>query len=273
MLVSVPYAVAGGVIADQTDVRTALLDRAKKVAAEIGAKVIDLRSEQRVYDDLPSVDTHVVFKRELPHTSEEVLGWLPRKARAAARNAESKHGLTAEFSRERLWLVWRLYCRSMRRLGSLSYPYRFFEELCERNANDSFVQVVRYGGRPVAGLVSFRYRDTFLPYFAGCDERFNRFSVNNYLYLAAMRKAVEVGCRVFDFGRTRADNEGTYNFKRFNGFEPQPLGYQRWVAEGATAPNLSPSNSRFNLARRLWRYLPLPVAAHLGAWVSRHVPG
>jgi FemAB-related protein (PEP-CTERM system-associated) len=273
MLVSVPYAVAGGVVAEEAAVRVALLEKAKELAASIRASVIELRSEQRTFTDLDSVDTHVVFKRELPAHRDDVLGWLPRKARAAARNAENRHGLTVEFSRERLGVVWRLYCRNMRRLGSLSYPYRFFEELCERLASNSYVQVVRHGRRVVAGLVSFRFRDTFLPYFAGCDERFNRLGVNNFLYLAAMRRAVEVGCRVFDFGRTRIDNTGTYNFKRFNGFEPAPLGYQRYVPDGAAAPDLSPGNPRYRLARRLWRYLPLPVSAQVGAWISRHVPG
>lgn len=29
------------------------------------------------------------------------------------------------------------------------------------------------GDRPVAGLVSFLFQDSVIPYFAGCDERFN----------------------------------------------------------------------------------------------------
>ncbi|MEZ6085522.1 MAG: hypothetical protein R3E58_16640 [Phycisphaerae bacterium] len=60
----------------------------------------------------------------------------------------------------------------------------------------------------------------------GCDERFNRCNTNHFVYMTAMERAVEMGCTVFDFGRTRRDNEGSFNFKRFFGFEPTPLEYQ-----------------------------------------------
>ncbi len=273
MLVSVPYAVAGGVLADDEDAATVLWQEALAAARRCGAQLIDLRSETARIDDLPINDRYVTFKRELPTRAADVLDWLPRKARAAARNAENKHGLTVEFGRRHLRSVWRLYCRSMRRLGSLSYPYAFFEGLVERLPHDSFVQVVRSEGRTIGGLLSFRFNDVFLPYFVGCDERFNRLQTNNFIYLAAMRRAVEAGCTIFDFGRTRADNRGAYDFKRFHGFEPRPLGYQRWTAAGVTPANLTPTNPRIQWARSLWRHLPLPLCVRLSAWASRHIPG
>jgi len=273
MLVSVPYAVGGGLLADDDGTRELLWYLATETAREVGARTIELRSEVGEVAGLTSIDGYVAFRRPLPDRLEDVLGFLPRKARAAARNAREKFGLTVEFGEHYLPSVWRLYARSMRRLGSLCYPYRFFETLLERCRRQTFVQVVRNDCQIIAGLVSFRFGTTFLPYFAGCDERFNRMNGNNLLYLAAMERAVTEGCRVFDFGRTRVSNRGSYDFKRFHGFAPQPLGYQRWVADGTAAPDLSPSNPRFRLARRLWRHLPMSAVVRLGAWASRHIPG
>jgi hypothetical protein len=88
-----------------------------------------------------------------------------------------------------------------------------------------------------------------------------------------MERGVEESYRAFDFGRTRRDNSGSYNFKRFQGFEPQPLEYQRYIAPGANAPDLSPDNPKFRLARRIWPRLPLCVTRSLGARLSRHIPG
>jgi hypothetical protein len=87
-----------------------------------------------------------------------------------------------------------------------------------------------------------------------------------------MRRAVQVGCRVFDFGRTRLDNRGAYDFKRFHGFEPKPLEYQTWT-DGDDGLDLTPSNPRFRLARRLWPQLPMMVCNRVSLWASKHVPG
>lgn len=284
MLVSVPYAVAGGILTGDDAARAALWEAALASADQSGAQVIDLRcATSRVSPRrLPGAHAgwrviepgpHVTFTRALPESADDVSGWLPRKARAAARNGVTRHGLIVEFDRRYLPAVWRLYCRSMRRLASISYPYAFFETLVERAGEDAHVQIVRAGQRVVGGLVSFRFGAAFCPYFAGCDERFNHLQTNNVLYQAAMRRAVEIGCRVFDFGRTRVTNRGAYDFKRFHGFAPQPLAYQRWVRGDAAAPELSPDGGRFRLARRIWPKLPQPVCAQLSAWLAPHIPG
>jgi FemAB-related protein (PEP-CTERM system-associated) len=273
MLVSVPYAVYGGIIADDDAARDALVAAARDEMTRTRARCVDLRSEQAAVEDVPVDEAYVTFRRCLPDTPEEVLGWLPRKARAAARNARNKFGLTVEFDDGHLPVVWRLYAQSMRRLASINYPYRFFASLVENSPGQHIVSLVRHEGVPVGGLVTFLHKGVALPYFVGCDARYNRYSVNNFIYLTAMEQAVALGCRVFDFGRSRRDNTGCCDFKRFHGFEPQALEYQRVVAPGQTPPDLTPSNPRFGLARRIWPKLPLCVTRPMGAWVAKHVPG
>jgi len=125
----------------------------------------------------------------------------------------------------------------------------------------------------VGGLVSFLYRDTIMPYFVGVDERAAPPGLNNFLYMRSMQWGVENGYRVYDFGRTRVDNVGPFNFKRFFGFEPTPLEYQTWVAPGRTAPDLSPASPRWSAARRVWRTLPLTITRPLGGWLAKSIPG
>ena len=273
MLVSVPYAIYGGVVAEEPEAATALLEAARDEARRVKARCIDLRSERAAFTDLPRIDRYVTFKRELPDRPEDVLAWLPRKARAAARNARKKFGLTVRFDDDQLPQAWRLYSRSMRRLASLNYPYRFFEELVARSPSGHLVSMVYDGSRPVAGLVSFIFGDTVLPYFVGSTEDANRLSAFNLIYQTLAERAVELDLRVFDFGRSRIDNTGCCDFKRFQGFEPTPLEYQCDTQPGHKPPDLTPSNPRFSLARRIWPKLPLPVTARLGAWLAKHVPG
>jgi len=84
---------------------------------------------------------------------------------------------------------------------------------------------------------------------------------------------VAAGYRVFDFGRSRRDNAGSYDFKRFCGFEPRPLAYQYYVPPGCAPPKMSPSDGRYRVARRVWPRLPLAVTRLVGGWLSRHLPG
>jgi lipid II:glycine glycyltransferase (peptidoglycan interpeptide bridge formation enzyme) len=161
----------------------------------------------------------------------------------------------------------------MRRLGSLAYPFSFFEQLVARTTNAHWVSVVRWHGVPVAGLVTFLFKDRVMPYFIGTTNEARRCGAANFIYLTVMERGVEQGYRIFDFGRSRRDNRGSYDFKRFNGFEPRPLAYQCYTAPGCTAANLSPSNPRLNLARRVGRHLPLCVTRTVGAHLAKHIPG
>ena len=177
------------------------------------------------------------------------------------------------FGDQQLRDVWQLYAVSMRRLGSLCYPYVFFERLMDCTPKGHWVSVARWQGRAVGGLVTFLFKDRVIPYFIGTTPDARRCCAANLLYLSVMERGVESGYRVFDFGRSRKDNTGSYNFKRFHGFAPRPLGYQQYSAPGKRPPNLSPTNPRFRLARRIWPHLPLAVTKLLGASLAKHIPG
>jgi len=273
MLVSVPYGVGGGAIAQDADVSKALIETAKRIVAETGSTLLDLRSARAVASELTNNDRYVTFERALPDREEDVLTWLPRKARAAARNGRDKYRLTVSWDHGNLRRVWRLYTIGMRRLGSLAYPFSFFKQLCGTTGAASWVSLISWRGEPVAGLVTFCHSDRVMPYFFGATERAKQCSAANFAYLTAMERAVAAGYRVFDFGRSRSDNAGSYNFKRFHGFEPKPLGYQRYVPLGGTASNLTPSNPKFRWARCVWPHLPLCLTQMFGARLARHIPG
>lgn len=273
LLVSVPYGVGGGILADDDETTMALFDAARKLAHEHGCRCIDLRNESSVVPGLPVVRRYLGFRRELPDSVEEVPGWLPRKARAAARNGQHKHGLSIQWEGALLPEVWRLYSLSMRRLSSIAYPFRFFEQLSNNLEGGVWVCVVRRGGSAVAGLVTLRHGGTVMPYYVGLSDDAPDYSAANFLYRCVMERAVSEGYRVFDFGRTRVDNRGSLDFKRFHGFEPQPMTYQMYVCAGQSPPQLSPSAGRYRLARCIWKHLPLGVTQAMSSVLAPHLPG
>jgi len=272
-LLSVPYATYGGIAATDNTVAQSLFDAVCELREKIGAASIQLRSKRASVAGLPVQRTHASFQGLLPECESDVPSVYPRKARAAARQAGRRYPLTLESQTNNLPEVWRLYARSMRRLGSPNYPLRFFQALQQGLGERCVVQLLRLEGRPVAGLVSFVFKDTIMPYFVGVDERVTLYGLTHYLYQQCMLEGVRRGCRVFDFGRTRYDNKGPFDFKRHCGFEPTPLEYQTLVPSGARQPELSPTSARWQLARRLWRHLPLSITRPVGAWAARSIPG
>jgi FemAB-related protein (PEP-CTERM system-associated) len=272
MLISVPYGVGGGILADDADTVAALGRAALELADELRCPTIELRSERAVVPDWPIIDRYAGFRRDLPARGEDVLAWFPRKARAEARNARDKHQLTVHVGDHHLREVWRLYCLNMRRLASLAYPFRFFEGLMRATPGRHGVLLLCRNGRSLAGLVSFRFGDVVMPYFFGSTADAKSFNAANFAYYALAERAVTEGCRVFDFGRSRKDNTGSFNFKRFNGFAPTPLQYQRYsVAEASL--DLAPSNPAFALGRRIWPFLPTWLTTFAGTKLSKHIPG
>ena len=273
VLISVPYATYGGILADSDEATAALLEAAERLCQEHGAKYLELRHRDANSLDLPTIDRYDTFRKELPAQAGDVLTGLPRKTRAAARNGIKALGESAAVvGPEWLDTVYDLYCVTLRRLGSPNYSRGLFHALARQYGDRCMSLVIRDGQTPVSGVVSFVFRDEIVPYFSGSTDHGMTRDANNVMYVRLMEWAVEHGLRWFDFNRTRRDNRGPYDFKRHHGFEPTPLHYQVVTRNGAALPNLSPSNAKYALAGRVWRQLPLWITRPAGARIAKWVP-
>jgi hypothetical protein len=90
------------------------------------------------------------------------------------------------------------------------------------------------------------------------------------MYWHLLRRAVERGQQVFDFGRSTNDGN-TYRFKKQWGAEPSPSVWQYYVRRGS-AGQMRPDSGRFGLAVRVWQKLPLFAANLLGPMIIRGIP-
>jgi FemAB-related protein (PEP-CTERM system-associated) len=270
-LISIPYAVYGGVVADDAEAEAALLAEARSCAADHGARYIELRREAQA-EGFATTSNYYTFRTRMPKDAKDVLARYPRKSRAAIRQAIDKFGLRSEFGPQLLPVFNELYVRSLRRLGSPPHRRRFFERLLNGYGERCLVQVVYQEQEPVAGCLSLVYQKQILPYFAGIDDRYSRLNTSNYLYYALMQHSIGMGLEVFDFGRTRRDNEGGCSFKTNQGFEPEPLNYAFHSPSGALPPDLRPSNPKFSYAQAAWKRLPLWGVSLLGGMVTRWLP-
>ncbi len=271
-LVSIPYAVYGGLIADNPLAAAALREQAERLGRRLGAGYLELRHEHRQFEDLPTSDLYVTFRKAIVGTSDDVLAAIPKKARAEVRRARDKNGLQFFESRD-LDEFYALFQVNKRRLGSPPLPKRWFSALLDEFGRDVVIHVVRLpDGKAISGVMSFRMGDTLFAYYSGALHEHYGTGVNDFTYFKIMEWCADNGVRVFDFGRSRKDT-GPANFKKNMGFAAQPLHYEYLLlGDKASLPVFHPGNPKLSLPRRVWSALPGFVTTRLGGRLSKYLP-
>jgi FemAB-related protein (PEP-CTERM system-associated) len=272
VLISVPFAVYGGILADDDETLRALLVHADQLLKGVDGHYLELRHrEPRALDDLVLTDLYVTYVRNLPDAPEDCLGMLPRKARAAARNARTKFGLEAFDTLDMLERFHTLFLLNKRRLGSPCFSPAFFRKVVETHAGRVGLYNVMQEGRLMASVLYFVYRDTIYPYFMGEVADSRRVSASNFMYMALMEHAVRLGLTRFDFGRSRRGT-GTAEFKEHQGFSPTPLSYGFRLHRAGSLPSNNPSNPKYDRAKMIWGRMPVAAARLLGPHLIRYFP-
>jgi FemAB-related protein (PEP-CTERM system-associated) len=269
-LVSVPYAVYGGVCAESHSAREALIAAARAIAQRRRARYVELRQKRDQGLGLPTKSLYVTFARTISKDEEENARMIPRKQRRMTRQG-AKHGLRSAVGDEFLDAVYDLYARSLHNLGTPVFPRRLFAAIAREFGKDCEILTIWHEDRLMAGVLTLLYEDQALPYY-GADVRDPGIpGTADSMYWELMCRAARAGYRIFDFGRSR-EGTGSYDFKRHWGFEPVALPYQYVLMRGQGLPDLSPSNPKFRMVTALWRRLPLHVANALGPRIARFLP-
>jgi len=266
-LTGLPFAVYGGVAADDETSAKALEDEAQKLALKLGVQHLELRHVQRRHDDWPEQDLYVTFRKAILPEEEANMLAIPRKQRAMVRKG-IKNGLKSEIDAdtERFFA---LYADNVHRHGTPAQSRRYFQALRDTFGSDCEVlTVVAPDGRALSSVMSFYFRNEVLPYYAGDDVAARDLAANDFKYWELMRRACARGIRVFDYGRSK-EGTGPFAFKKNWGFEPTPLHYEYRLYKRDSVPQNNPANARYRLLIETWRRMPLGLANWLGPFVVR----
>ena len=162
-----------------------------------------------------------------------------------------------------------LYADNVHRHGTPAQSRRYFETLRDTFGADCGVLTVETpAGRPVSSVMSFRFRDEVLPYYAGDDVASRETAANDFKYWELMRRSAEAGVTLFDYGRSKVGT-GPYDFKRNWGFAPQPLAYEYKLIRAPKVPENNPLNPKYRAFIALWQRMPLPLANRLGPLLAK----
>ena len=270
-LVSLPFAIGGGVAAVDAEAAAALLAAARRLAERLGVDYLELRSERPAAPGLLTKDLYVTFRADLTAGPEALLARMERKRRQMMSYAAKAGFVLRPGRRDELPLFYRLFAESMRRHGTPIYPRRFLAAILDEHPGAANLFFVEQGGRPLAAVLNLLFRGVLMPFYAGAERGPRPRGVDDFMYWALMAWGRENGFHTFDFGRSKRGT-GAYEFKSRWGMDEVPLAYQYHLVRARELPNVSPANPRYARAIAAWRRLPLPLTRLLGPAIAKRIP-
>ncbi|NOY53160.1 MAG: FemAB family PEP-CTERM system-associated protein [Deltaproteobacteria bacterium] len=268
-LVSMPFVNYGGIVAENNDVRTKLLDAAIELAGK-HRMALELRHAESYELGLTRNQCKVSMILDLPESPDELWTSFRSKLRSQIKKP-MKEGFEAHFgSKELLDDFYHVFAVNMRDLGSPVHGKKLFRNILDLFPNRAVICVVYAREVPVASgfLIGFRGR-LEIPW-ASSLRSYNRFAPNMLLYWKTLEYACEHGFRKFDFGRS-TPNGGTYRFKAQWGAEPKQLYWDCWAKnQGMTEAGnrISPAMARMVA---VWKRLPVGLSKIMGPMVRKNI--
>jgi FemAB-related protein (PEP-CTERM system-associated) len=270
-LLSLPFAVYGGICASDSESEQALVAHVEQLAEELQVEFLELRN--RKAELLPGYHAnqrYATFTIPLTQDVEALYRTFPKDIRYMIRKGE-KVGLRCVRGVDQLDHFYRLMTINLRRLGTPAFPRSLFQNLLSEYPGEVDLTLLYSNDVPVAGGMSFFFRDTMQPYYIGSTDDAKTMAANNLLWWELIKIAAESGCRTFDFGRSKKES-GNFAFKKKWNPQIEPLEYQVRLVKRRDVPNFSPASPKFNLATTIWKKMPLGMTRVLGPRLVRLFP-
>lgn len=268
-LCSLPFCVYGGIVAKSEVARDQLDLAAQKLASTLNVDHLEYRSFQATHPNWAHKDLYVTFRKAISSDHEENMAAIPRKQRAMVRKG-IKAGLRGEIDGT-VDRFFALFSENVHRHGTPALPKQYFQLLMEVFGNDCEVlTVVDQRNRPLSSVLTFYFRDEVLPYYAGDHFAGREVAANDFKYWDLMQRAVERGCKLFDYGRSKVGT-GPYYFKKNWGFAPISLNYEYQLHRATSVPDQNPLNPKYRIFIKAWQTMPLALANWLGPHIVKYL--
>ena len=270
-LLSIPFAVYGGVCAEDSESAELLTLKLENVANELNVDYLELRNRDGGLREGYTANTrYATFTLPISTDIEAIHKALPKDARYMIRKGE-KAGLQVRRGFDQLDTFYHLMTLNLRRLGTPAFPKALFESFIQEFPDEVDITVVYSGSNAMAGGMSFFFREWMQPYYIGSREEAKTIAANNFLWWELIKLAATKNCTTFDFGRSKRDS-GNFDFKKKWNPKIEFLDYQLRTVKSNKVPDFSPANPKFDLVTSVWKKLPLGLTRMLGPKIVRAFP-
>jgi len=265
-LVSVGFAVDGGILAEESGAVQALADGAWRLAESLSCPTAELRGGALPEGWHHEAGSHLGFARPLAADDEAELAAIPRKHRAEVRKGLAGDLAVRVGGEGECADHYTVYAEMVRNLGTPVFPARLFREVL--GALDADIITITHRGEAVASVLSLYFNGTVYPFWGGGTAAARGLRANERLYFELMRHARGRGCTRFDFGRSKVGS-GPAAYKKNWGFEGVPLHYAKRHAPGHAPRDVNPLSPRYQARIAAWKKLPLWLTRLIGPPIAR----
>jgi len=271
VLATTPYASSGAVCSDDQESGQILVESAIQLARELQVAYLELKSTSLT--ECAYLERHADYiNYHLPLDEPDIL-WAKRlkgRARTALRKADSFH-LTCSQGHQLLDVFHHLMAINMCRLGTPVHSRSFYQAILSFFDAKACIFVAKYQQVPVSTLLTLHHGHGVTVLYASSLVEYRHMNPNNYLYWGAMKAAYYSGATSFDFGRSLAGS-GPAKFKESWGAEAKPLYYEYFLNRQKAIPRIRQDNPSYQIARSVWKRLPLNITKLVGPHLIKNVP-
>jgi hypothetical protein len=159
-----------------------------------------------------------------------------------------------------------LHLRSLRRLGSPPHPLAYFVALHRNLGGHMSILAAFTDGLPIAALLGWEVGETVHITDIVSDEAYHHLRAVDLLHFEFISRAIEGGCKCFDFGPMRYPGQRQYKLKW--GVEPHDYSYFFYPPGRGPRP-LSERSPAARTGTAVWRCLPSCFAANAGKYLRK----
>lgn len=275
-LISLPFADYGGPCARGEKIAQRLISECQEVAQELDVDFIEIRSPDRRYFEafkeqgFVKRDEYLTFILPLDRKIEELWKGIGDKNRNMVRKAEKSGVQVIEAkSKADLENFYRLYLKTMKKLGSPPQPFKFFERMWDLFYPQSLLMpLAKYEEIYIAGGLFFLHSGIIHHAYSCSLEEYLRLAPNDLIQWHIIEWGNKNGFGCLDFGRSREDAGNVLFKKRWGGdLVRMPYFYKFYKKELRQR-----QEKQYQWASRLWsKYMPAFMANRIGPWIIKQV--
>ena len=218
---------------------------------------------------------YALHRLDLSPSLSQLFGNLHKDSTQRKIRRAEREGLRYESGRSESLLssFYQLLILTRRRRGVPPQPLQWFRNLIDCLGEALHIRVAFQGSRPIAAILTLRYKETLLYKYGCSDARFHNLGGMQLSLWRSIEEAKSAGLRTFDFGRSDCDNAGLIRFKERWGALRSSLIYSRYTTSAESRDNYKPREAHWKLrfAKRLLSHVPGSVLSMAGDVLYKHI--
>lgn len=277
-LVSLPFSDYCGLLAQRDEDFELFVRVLENEIRKTGWRYVELRPvrfEEGICDACRPLLSYALHRLDLRPDLATLYANLHKSSiQRKIRRAERENLMYREGSTESLLDdFYRLLVLTRRRHGVPPQPRKWFNHLMDCFGQDLKIRIASKDNRPVAAMITIRYKDALYYKYGGSDTRFNHFGGMHLLYWQAIQDAKSLGLLVFDFGRSDKNQVGLMTFKSRWGAAASNITYWRLSFSGGSTHMFEVTGRPWpqRIARSIFAFAPPRMLSALGAVLYKHI--